>query len=90
MPASPGFATKTTGKMGRAGDKADQTDGCRFCGGALVEFLDLGMSPLCESYRSREQLHTAESFYPLDLKICPGCLLVQLSAYVSREDDPRT
>ena len=23
---------------------------CRFCGGSLAEFVDLGMSPLCESY----------------------------------------
>ncbi len=68
------------------GDRTEPTEGCRFCGETLVEFLDLGMSPLCESYRSREQLFAVEPFYPLDLKICPDCLLVQLRAYVQPEE----
>jgi 2-polyprenyl-3-methyl-5-hydroxy-6-metoxy-1,4-benzoquinol methylase len=43
------------------------------------------MSPLCESYVPAEQLDQAESFYPLHVRLCGSCLLVQLPAYVSGE-----
>lgn len=64
---------------------------CRLCGqpfrGAPEEtFVDLGMSPLCESYVPVDKLDAAETFYPLHVRICPRCLLVQLPAYVSGED----
>jgi len=58
---------------------------CRFCGGELVEFVDLGMSPLCESYLSRDQLNSMETFYPLAAYVCRDCLLVQLQEYVAPE-----
>jgi SAM-dependent methyltransferase len=58
---------------------------CRFCGGALAEFVDLGMSPLCESYLSADQLNTMEPFYPLAAYVCRDCLLVQLQEYVAPE-----
>jgi 2-polyprenyl-3-methyl-5-hydroxy-6-metoxy-1,4-benzoquinol methylase len=59
---------------------------CRLCGENLTEtFVDLGMSPLCESYVPRSQLDAAETFYPLHVRVCPSCLLVQLPAYVSGE-----
>jgi C-methyltransferase C-terminal domain/Methyltransferase domain/Putative zinc binding domain len=44
------------------------------------------MSPLCESYVPADRLDAAETFYPLHVRICGDCLLVQLSAYVSGED----
>jgi 2-polyprenyl-3-methyl-5-hydroxy-6-metoxy-1,4-benzoquinol methylase len=44
------------------------------------------MSPLCENFLSREQLDQRESFYPLHVRICDNCLLVQLPAYVPGED----
>jgi SAM-dependent methyltransferase len=56
---------------------------CRFCGGALAEFVDLGMSPLCESYRTEDQLRTMEPFYPLAAHVCRDCFLVQLQDYVA-------
>ena len=60
---------------------------CRLCGAALtVTFVDLGMSPLCESFLAAERLDTAETFYPLRVRICAECLLVQLAAYVPGED----
>ena len=60
---------------------------CRLCGAALTEtFVDLGMSPLCESFLHAEQLDARESFYPLHVRICTECLLVQLPAYVAGED----
>ena len=44
------------------------------------------MSPLCESYVSADNLDAMEKFYPLHVRICDSCLLVQLPAYVSGED----
>jgi SAM-dependent methyltransferase len=57
---------------------------CRFCGTSLKHtFVDLGMSPLCESYVSAEQLNQMEAFYPLHVYVCDNCFLVQLEEYVS-------
>jgi len=44
------------------------------------------MSPLCESYVPQEKLDEAEAFYPLHVRLCETCLLVQLPAYVRGED----
>jgi len=44
------------------------------------------MSPLCESYVSADELDQPEIFYPLHVRQCPSCLLVQLPAYVSGEE----
>jgi hypothetical protein len=49
-------------------------------------FVDLGMSPLCESYLAAEQLDQMEPFYPLHVRVCRDCLLVQLEAYVPAEE----
>ena len=63
------------------------TSNCRFCGQPLhFTFVDLGMSPLCESYLSQEQLNQMEPFYPLHVFVCEHCFLVQLEEYVSPED----
>jgi hypothetical protein len=60
---------------------------CRLCGAGLTEtFVNLGMSPLCESYVSADALDQPEIFYPLHVRQCPSCLLVQLPAYVSGEE----
>ena len=44
------------------------------------------MSPLCESYLPAERLDQPETFYPLHVRLCADCLLVQLPAYVPGED----
>ena len=49
-------------------------------------FVDLGKSPLCESFLTAEQLDEVEPFYPLHVRICDECLLVQLEAYVSASE----
>ena len=60
---------------------------CRLCGANLTHtFVDLGMSPLCESYVPQERLDEPEVFYPLHVRQCSSCLLVQLPAYVPGED----
>jgi SAM-dependent methyltransferase len=60
---------------------------CRLCGRPLTDvFVDLGMSPPCESYVPAERLESQEVFYPLRVWICADCLLVQLPAHMSGED----
>ena len=60
---------------------------CRLCSAELQRtFVDLGMSPPCESYLSEDQLDQGETFYPLHVRVCEECLLVQLPAYIPAED----
>jgi SAM-dependent methyltransferase len=59
---------------------------CRFCGEALEHtFVDLGMSPLCESYVPADRVNAMEAFYPLHAKVCESCLLVQLEEFVTAD-----
>ena len=60
---------------------------CRLCSAELRHtFVDLGMSPPCESYLTASQIDAGETFYPLHVRVCENCLLVQLPAYISPED----
>jgi len=60
---------------------------CRFCGAELHHrVVDLGMSPLCESYVPQERLDAMEPFYPLNVWVCQECLLVQLNQYVHADE----
>ncbi len=60
---------------------------CRFCRSPLSEtFVDLGMSPLCETYLEADQLDRMEPFFPLHVWVCSRCFLVQLGEYVSPEE----
>src|SRR5829696_7808172 len=60
---------------------------CRFCDAVLKHtFVDLGMSPLCESYVSPERMNQVEPFYPLHVYVCERCFLVQLDQFVSPEE----
>lgn len=72
----------------RAND-AEQSTGsrCRFCDAPLKHtFVDLGMSPLCESYISAERMNQMEPFYPLHVFVCERCFLVQLDEFVSPQE----
>src|SRR5215468_10708591 len=66
---------------------ADRTKtGCRFCGTVLRHtFVDLGMSPLAESWLKPSQLNQMEPFYPLHVYVCKCCFLVQLEEFESPE-----
>jgi hypothetical protein len=56
---------------------------CRFCGEALREtFVDLGMSPLCQTHIEPTRVHDMEPFYPLHSSVCNRCFLVQLPEHV--------
>lgn len=57
---------------------------CRYCESELIQnFIDLGMSPLSNSYLNAEQINKKEPFYPLHVFVCSNCLLVQLEEFES-------
>jgi SAM-dependent methyltransferase len=59
---------------------------CLFCAAPLRHtFVDLGMSPLCESFLTAEQVNQMEPFYPLHVWVCERCFLVQVEEYVRPE-----
>ena len=61
--------------------------GCLFCSTPLRHpVVDLGMSPLCETFLEARQLNEMEPFYPLNVRVCERCFLVQLEEYVSPEE----
>src|SRR6266542_4415879 len=67
----------------RLTQKTATTPSCRLCGTPLRRtFVDLGKSPLCESFLTAEQLDEVEHFYPLHVRICDECLLAQLETHV--------
>ncbi len=60
---------------------------CRFCGEELRRtFVDLGLSPLCESYTDASNLGAPELFYPLHSFVCEKCFLVQLPEHVGAKE----
>jgi len=60
---------------------------CRFCAAPLEHSLvDLGMSPLCQTHITPEQLNHMEPFYPLHALVCGQCYLVQLEQFVAAGD----
>ena len=63
---------------------AQEAHRCRHCDKALEHtFIDLGMSPLCESFLTESQLGEPETYYPLHVRVCAACWLVQLPEFVS-------
>jgi hypothetical protein len=76
-----GGTAMTTGSQ-----EAGRVAACRFCDQPLRDtVVNLGLSPLCESYVRPEQLNAMEPFYPLHVYVCRSCWLVQLEQYVSAE-----
>jgi hypothetical protein len=57
---------------------------CRFCAAPLRDvFVDLGMSPLANSFIPLDRANAMEPFYPLRALVCAKCFLVQLEQYES-------
>lgn len=57
---------------------------CRLCAEPIDTLMvDLGVSPLCESFLRGDQLDTMEPHYPLAVFVCSKCYLAQLGQYVS-------
>ena len=60
---------------------------CRFCSTPLkTTFVDLGMSPLCQTHIRPDQLHEMEPFFPLHAYVCDQCFLVQLQEFVTPDE----
>jgi SAM-dependent methyltransferase len=65
-------------------ERAVMRPSCRFCGASLQHtFVDLGMSPLANTYLTPAQLNQMEPFYPLYVYVCERCFLVQLEEFAS-------
>jgi SAM-dependent methyltransferase len=65
---------------------SNNTRHCRLCHARLATtFVDLGMSPLCESFLTVDQLDRMEPYFPLHVLVCDECLLVQMQEYVKPE-----
>src|SRR4051812_49232611 len=63
-------------------DAHEGNERCRFCRAPLSHvFVDLGETPLANSFRTAEQLAEMEPFYPLRAMVCDRCFLVQLGEY---------
>jgi len=55
---------------------------CRFCNNKLKHiFIDLGKSPLANSYLNNTEINKMEPFYPLRTYVCTKCFLVQLEEF---------
>jgi SAM-dependent methyltransferase len=68
-------------------DMNNEQHKCRFCNKILdYTFVDLGMSPLANSYIKKEDLQRMEPFYPLHAYVCDSCYLVQLPTLQDPED----
>jgi 2-polyprenyl-3-methyl-5-hydroxy-6-metoxy-1,4-benzoquinol methylase len=60
---------------------------CRFCGAELNRtFVDLGRSPLANSFLSSDDLSAGGVAYPLHVYVCNSCLLVQLQEFERAEN----
>jgi SAM-dependent methyltransferase len=59
---------------------------CRHCKAFLKHtFLDLGFAPLSNAYLSKEDLNHPEVYFPLQIKVCDQCWLVQTEDYVQAD-----
>lgn len=60
---------------------------CRHCAAPLMrQFLDLGFQPPSNAYLTREDLSRSEVTYPLRLRVCEGCWLVQTEDYTAADE----
>ena len=60
---------------------------CRLCRNSnLVSVLDLGATPPCERFLTATQLDEPEVTYPLHMRLCPDCFLLQIPALITPED----
>ena len=60
---------------------------CRFCAKEVKEsFIDLGFAPPSNAYLSCEDLNKPEIYYPLHVKVCENCWLVQTEDYAPPEE----
>ncbi|ACA19315.1 C-methyltransferase [Methylobacterium sp. 4-46] len=66
---------------------SNRTAHCRFCQTKLSNvFVDLGLSPLANSYLTEKDLSKNEPFFPLKVFVCDECFLVQLEEWEAPEN----
>ncbi|MET9487440.1 class I SAM-dependent methyltransferase [Nocardia sp. NPDC006630] len=57
---------------------------CRLCTSErLVSVLDLGATPPCEKFLTAAELDQPEPTFPLHLRVCESCLLLQIPALIT-------
>ena len=60
---------------------------CRHCNAPLRHtFLDLGFAPASNAYLSRDDLSRPEPYFPLRVKVCDSCWLVQTEDFASANE----
>lgn len=60
---------------------------CRHCDTALHHtFLDLGFAPPSNAYLTKDDLTHPEKYYPLKIKVCTECWLVQTEDYAQADE----
>ncbi|MBY6352245.1 class I SAM-dependent methyltransferase [Rhodococcoides corynebacterioides] len=60
---------------------------CRLCRSRDLEsVLDLGATPPCESFLTADRLDDPEPTYPLHVRVCRACLLLQIPALVGPDE----
>lgn len=60
---------------------------CRHCNTSLTHtFIDLGFSPPSNAYLTAAQLEQPEQYFPLKVKVCDNCWLVQTEDYAEADN----
>ena len=60
---------------------------CRVCeSDRLLSVLDLGATPPCEKFLDEATLDQVEATFPLHLRVCENCLLLQIPALITPEE----
>ena len=60
---------------------------CRLCeSNRMLSVLDLGATPPCEKFLTVDELDLPEPTFPLHLRLCEDCLLLQIPALITPED----
>ncbi|MCV7091325.1 class I SAM-dependent methyltransferase [Mycobacterium interjectum] len=60
---------------------------CRLCDSdRLISVLDLGATPPCEKFLAADEIDLAEPTFPLHLRLCADCLLLQIPSLITPED----
>jgi C-methyltransferase C-terminal domain/Putative zinc binding domain/Methyltransferase domain len=60
---------------------------CRLCDSdRLLSVLDLGATPPCEKFLTPGELDLPEPTFPLHLRLCEDCLLLQIPAPITPDD----
>ena len=60
---------------------------CRHCGQPLLHtFLDLGFAPPSNAYLTQDDLARPEKYFPLRVRVCDHCWLVQTEDYAQADE----